>query len=159
MHDMAFGCGIEESRIPSLVEYANKTLAHIDFGTDIVDVDYIFTNENLDSKMLFEFAKNIDIYGNGIPQPAFAFELILQPSNFDIIGKKKDTIRISYGGINFLKFRSTEWVETVSYNMQFPLIKTVIIGRAQLNEFNGNVSTQIMIDHINIEEMEVEDLI
>lgn len=159
MHDMAFGCGIEESRIPSLVEHANKTLAHIDFGTDTVDVDYIFNNENLDVNMLYEFAKHIDIYGNGIPQPAFAFELMLQPSNFNIIGKKKDTIKISYGGVTFIKFRSSEWAETVEYNNQFPLIKATIIGRSQLNEFNGNVSTQIVIDHMNLEELDVDSLI
>ena len=158
-HDMAFGAGIEESRIPSLVEHANSTLAHIDFGTDTVDVDYIFTNDNLDTGMLYEFAKHIDIYGNGIPQPAFAFELMLQPSNFNIIGKKKDTIKISYGGVTFIKFRSSEWAETVEYNNQFPLIKATIIGRSQLNEFNGNVSTQIVIDHMNLEELDVESLI
>ena len=87
-HDMAFGIGIEETKIDALVEYANSTLSTVDFGTDTVEVDYIFNNENLNNMMLFEFAKHIALYGNGIPQPMFAFELILQPSNFAIIGKK-----------------------------------------------------------------------
>lgn len=158
-HDMAFGTGIEESKVPNLVEYANTSLAKVDFGTDTIDVDYIFDNTNLDSQMLFEFAKNIDIYGNGIPQPVFAFEMVLQPSNFALIGKNKDTVKISYNGINFIKFKSSEWAETISYNMQFPLIRTVVIGRAQLNEFNGRTSTQIVIDYIDLQEMEAEDLI
>lgn len=158
-HDMAFGIGIEETKIDALVEYANSTLSTVDFGTDTVEVDYIFNNENLNNMMLFEFAKHIALYGNGIPQPMFAFELILQPSNFAIIGKNKDTVKISYGGINFLKFKSTEWVENVNYAMQFPIIKTTILGRAQLNEFNGRTSTQIIIDNLNMQEFDVNDLL
>jgi single-stranded DNA-specific DHH superfamily exonuclease len=159
MHDMAFGTGIEESTIPALVEYANTTLSNVDFGTDTIEVDYIFNNENLDPQMLFEFANHMHLYGNGIPQPLFAFELVLQPSNFYIMGKNKDTVKISYGGVNFIKFKSSEWAETISYNMQFPIIKTVIIGRAQINEFNGNKSTQLIIDHMDVQELDVGDLL
>lgn len=158
-HDMAFGAGVEETKIDQLVEYANTTLAAVDFGTDTIEVDYIFNNENLNVPMLFEFAKNIRLYGNGIPQPVFAFELMLQPSNFYLIGKNKDTVKISYNGLNFIKFKSSEWAETIGYNMQFPLIKTVIVGRAQLNEYNGYVSTQIVIDYMDMQEMDANDLL
>lgn len=158
-HDMAFGAGIKEVDIPRLVEHANNELKNIDFGTDTIEVDFVFNNSNMDTQMLFEFAKNKDIYGNGIPQPAFAFELILQPQNFNLIGKNKDTVKITYGGVNFIKFKSAEWAETINYNMQFPLIKTTIIGRSQLNEFNGRVSTQVIIDHIDIQELDAGDLL
>lgn len=158
-HDMAFGAGIEENKIEQLVDYANTTLSNVDFGTSTVEVDYIFNNENLNTAMLFEFAKHIALYGNGIPQPMFAFELVLQPSNFAIIGKNKDTVKISYGGVNFLKFKSTEWAESVVYAMQFPVIKATILGRSQLNEFNGRVSTQIIIDNLDIQELDVNDLL
>lgn len=158
-HDMAFGAGIQESKIDELVSYANSTLSNVDFGTDTIEVDYVFDNTNLDSHMLFEFAKYINLYGNGIPQPMFAFELILSPSNFYIIGKNKDTVKVSYGGINFMKFKSSEWVETVTYNMQFPVIRATMLGRAQLNEFNGRTSTQIIIDHMNLEEFDAGDLL
>ena len=159
MHDMAFGTGLKEDDVPALVEYANKTLSNVDFGTDTIEVDYVFNNSDLDTTVLYEFAKNIALYGNGIPQPMFAFELVLQPSNFYVIGKNQDTVKISYGGINFMKFKSAEWVETINYNMQFPIIKATILGRSQLNEFNGKTSTQIIIDHMNIEELDAGDLL
>ena len=76
-----------------------------------------------------------------------------------LLVKNKDTVKISYGGINFLKFKSTEWVENVNYAMQFPIIKTTILGRAQLNEFNGRTSTQIIIDNLNMQEFDVNDLL
>ena len=158
-HDMAFGTGLKEDDVPALVEYANKTLSNVDFGTDTIEVDYVFNNSDLDTTVLYEFAKNIALYGNGIPQPMFAFELVLQPSNFYVIGKNQDTVKISYGGINFMKFKSAEWVETINYNMQFPIIKATILGRSQLNEFNGRTSTQIIIDHMNIEELDAGDLL
>jgi single-stranded-DNA-specific exonuclease len=158
-HDMAFGTGLKESDVPALVEYANTKLSNVDFGTDTIDVDYIFDNSDLDVTVLYEFAKNIALYGNGIPQPMFAFELVLQPSNFYIIGKNKDTVKISYDGVNFMKFKSAEWVETINYNMQFPVIKATILGRSQLNEFNGRVSTQIIIDQMNIQEFDTNELL
>lgn len=158
-HDMAFGAGLEENKIPELIEYANTKLSAVDFGTDTVEVDYIFDNDNLNVGMLFEFAKHIALYGNGIPQPTFAFELILQPSNFAIIGKNQDTVKITYGGVNFIKFKSAEWAETIRYNMQFPIIKATIIGRSQLNEFNGRVSTQIIIDHMDVQEFDTSDIL
>lgn len=158
-HDMAFGAGVKEERIDELVQYANMALEHVDFGTDTLEVDYIFDNKNFDPSMLKVFAEHIDIYGNGIPQPHFAFELILQPSNFRTLGKNNDTIKISYHGVDFMKFRSTEWAETVNYMMDFPIIKATMVGRAQLNEFNGNTTTQIIIDHLDLEEIDVENLI
>lgn len=158
-HDMAFGAGLEENKIPDLVNYANTTLSKVDFGTDTVEVDYIFDNDNLNVGMLYEFAKHIALYGNGIPQPTFAFELILQPGNFAIIGKNQDTVKVTYGGVNFLKFKSSEWAETIRYNMQFPIIKTTIIGRSQLNEFNGRTSTQVIIDHMDVQEFDTSDIL
>lgn len=156
---MAFGAGLEENRIEELVAYANSKLSNVDFGTDTIEVDYIFNNNNLDANMLYEFASHSALYGNGIPQPAFAFELVLQPSNFYVIGKNKDTVKISYNGINFIKFKSSEWAETINYNMQFPIIRTTIIGRSQLNEFNGNISTQVIIDYMDVKELDASDLL
>lgn len=159
MHDMAFGTGLKEDDVPALVEYANNELSNVDFGTDVIEVDYVFDNTDIDNNVLFEFAKHNALYGNGIPQPMFAFELILQPSNFALIGKNKDTIKISYSGINFIKFKSAEWAENINYNMQFPLVKATILGRSQLNEFNGRVSTQVIIDNMDIQEFDAGDLL
>lgn len=159
-HDMAFGCGVKEQDIEKLTEYANTTLSNVDFGTDTVEVDYIFNNNNFDLNMLSQFASNTSLYGNGIPRPTFAFELILPAGSFNVIGKNQDTVKISYGGVSFMKFKSAEWSETVNYNkQQFQFIKVVIIGRAELNEFNGNTSTQIIIEHMNLQEMDTSDLL
>ena len=57
VHDMAFGTGLKEDDVPALVEYANKTLSNVDFGTDTIEVDYVFNNSDLDTTVLYEFAK------------------------------------------------------------------------------------------------------
>lgn len=159
-HDMAFGTGVREDRIDELVAYANTKLSNVDFGTDTIEVDYIFTNSDFDSIMLEQFANQNAIYGNGIPRPTFAFELMLPASSFNIIGKNMDTIKIGYGGVNFMKFKSAEWSETVNYaKQQFPFIKATIIGRAELNVFNGRTSVQIIIEHMNLEELDTGDLL
>lgn len=159
MHDMAFGAGIEEEKIPELVAYANNTLSEVDFGTDTIEVDYIFNNNDLDNRMLTEFAKYMPLYGNGIPQPMFAFELLLTSNNIDVIGKKGDTLKISYNGITFIKFRATELIEEIKTFAGEPAVKVTILGRSQLNSFNGRTSTQVIIDNFKINKIKTEDLI
>lgn len=157
-HDMAFGAGVPAENITKLIEYANTTLSNVDFGTDTVEVDYIFNNSNLHIPMLYEFGQHMRLYGNGIPQPLFAFELVIQPDNIRIQGKDENTVKISYGGVDLIKFKSPEMAEMASYYQTQGLVRATIVGRAQLNEFNGNIKPQIIMDYLDLEEVVIEKL-
>lgn len=157
-HAMAFGCGVKETVIETLINTANEQLKDVDFGESISEVNYIFNNSNINYNMLFEFGKYISIYGNGIPQPSFAFELIVPRSSINIIGKKMDTVRIQYNNINFIKFQAKALAEELSF-LPDGTYSIQIVGRSQLNEFRGATDLQIMVDDIEFKKVEIGDLL
>lgn len=132
-HDMAHGVAIAEENVPKVIAYANEKLKNIIFDIDEVEVDYIFTESTLNRDMLMQFGSANQIYGNGIPQPKFAFELLIDKQAFNFIGSKGSTIKVRISGIDFIKFNSKELADTIN-KIKTPYIKATVIGRAQINE-------------------------
>jgi len=106
--------------------------------------------------MLKDFAEHIEIYGNSIAQPKFAFKMLLSKDNLAVIGEKRNTVRINYKGVTFIKFRATELAEEID-NLT-GLVEVTLIGRSQINEFNGNRNVQVIIDNIKLEKKEIRML-
>jgi single-stranded-DNA-specific exonuclease len=154
-HDMAHGVSVKVENFDKLIEYANDHLSHIEFDVEEAEVDFIFTNGNLNRDMLIQFGEKLYIYGNGIPQPKFAFELRLSKENFKLIGKNSDTVRISINGIDFIRFKDKKLAEVVKDSDMFEM---VIIGRAQINEWMGKKTPQIVIDSYDIKPITLEAL-
>lgn len=163
-HDNAFGCSVQQDKLDELNNYMNEHFGDIDFGNETIDVDYIFSSENINPNMLFQFANNTHIYGNLIPEPKFAFELIVPSYNFNVIGKKRNTLKIQYKNIDFIKFHAKEEIEEITkddidFYVDSNFLKFSIVGTAKINEFRGNRNLQIQIDHMKTEKMRGSDLI
>lgn len=156
-HDMAHGVAIREENLQKVIDFANEKLKDIEFDVSEYEVDYIFTNGTLDRNMLMEFGSNIQIYGNGIPQPKFAFDLNVSADAISIIGKKRETFKIWLNGVEYIKFKSPEIVEKIE-NTEAAMYHVEFVGRAQINEWNNKFTPQIIIDDINIEPVEVGSL-
>jgi single-stranded-DNA-specific exonuclease len=156
-HDMAHGVAIREENLPKVIEFANKYLADIEFDVSEYEVDFIFTNGNINQEMLTEFGKVIHIYGNGIPQPKFAFDLKVAKDAIQFIGKKEETLKIWLNGVEFIKFKCGELIQEIKeskshlYNVRF-------VGRAQINEWNNKFTPQIIMDDVEVEPVSVESL-
>lgn len=156
-HDMAHGVEIPAENISKVIDYANKRLADIQFDVDQVEVDYEFTNSSINRDMLTEFGKYIKIYGNGIPQPKFAFNINLASSSVRIIGKKENTLSLSVDGLDLVKFGAEELIKKIKENPS-TLYNFKVVGRAQINEWMGKSKPQIMIDEIDFEPIGLGDL-
>lgn len=156
-HDMAFGASVSKENLPKLIEYANEKLKDIDFGTDEFEVDHIFEGLNINTEMILQFGRYNHLYGNGIPQPKFAFKMRIPASQIGAIGGDKSTVRVTHRGLTFIKFKDKELAENLE-NIKTHLVDLEIVGRAQLNEWMGNVSPQIIIDAISYKEVELENL-
>jgi single-stranded-DNA-specific exonuclease len=149
-HDMAHGVAITEENLPKLIEYANKKLKDIIFDVNDVEVDFIFNENNLNRQMLVEFGTAINIYGNGIPQPKFAFELNIEKSTISFLGKNSNTVKFRVGGIDFIKFNAKD-LATQLQTMKTPLVRVTTIGRAQINTWGGNITPQVIMDDVEVE--------
>jgi hypothetical protein len=62
--------------------------------------------------------------------------------NVQVMGASKDSIKISYNGIDYVKFKDTDFIEEVMSNRTK---KLTIYGRANLNEWMGKKSVQCFI--------------
>ena len=154
-HDMAFGTEVRAENVQKLIDYANRELGDIEFDVEEMDVDFIFNEVNVNKEVIGQFGAVNHIYGMGIPQPKFAFELKLDRHAFNTIGKREDTVKFRVNGVDFLKFRDKDLAEFIK-NTNAPAIKATVVGRAQINEWGGNITPQIMIDGIEVEEIERE---
>lgn len=156
-HDMAHGVAIKEKNLPKVIEFANNYLKEVEFDVSEFEVDYIFTNSNINYDMIMEFGRNIQIYGNGIPQPKFAFELNVAQSAIQFLGKKEETFKIWLSGVEYIKFKSAELVEKLK-NTESHMYSFKFVGRAQVNEWNNKFTPQIIIDEVDFEPISLESL-
>lgn len=156
-HDMAHGVAIREENLPKVIDFANEYLKEVEFDVAEFEVDYIFTNGNINYDMIMEFGKNIHIYGNGIPQPKFAFELNVAQSAIQFLGKKEETLKIWLSGVEYIKFKSAELIEKLK-NTESHMYSFRFVGRAQVNEWNNKFTPQIIIDEVDFEPISLESL-
>jgi len=154
-HDMAFGTGVKRSELPKLLEVIGEQLSDVDFGEQVVEVDHIFYDKEINSEMLREFAEVMNIYGNGIAQPKFAFEFSIPASAIKLMGKKRNAMKFNIGDINLIKFREKEGAELVNNNNS-STINVKCVGRSQINEFRGFKNVQIILDYLDMEVEEME---
>lgn len=156
-HDMAHGVQIPEENMEAVIEFANEYLQEVEFEVTEVEVDAMFSTGSINKDMIVEFAEVIHIYGNGIPQPKFAFELNVSKDSIRVMGKKNNAIKFSVGGVDFLKFNAGELVEFIN-TTKADIIKFTVIGRAQINEWRGYRTPQIMIDEMDYNAFELAQL-
>lgn len=156
-HPFAAGCGFTTEGLKSFVEYADQAMKNVDFSTEYIEVDYWF-KDAVASNLLNDFAKGMHIYGNGIPQPKFAFSFSMNASEFSFIGKEHDTIKFSRGGVEFVMFKQPGLARQLKNSIKTRL---TCIGKAQVNSYSNSV--QIVIDSLDIaapiEEISALDLI
>lgn len=150
-HANAFGAFLLPEEVKKVRDYANIKLNPLSFET-VYEVDYIFKDKyDIDYEMLYQMASYDDLWGNSIPQPKFAFTVDYSKTDILVMGKDHSSLKIRCGQIDFVAFKNAALVEEIT-NM--PNGTATIVGRPQINEYNGNVNVQIMIDDIGLTERE-----
>lgn len=150
-HANAMGVFLLPEEVDKLKEYANTKLNPLAFET-VYEVDYIFKDKfDIDYEMLFQMASYDELWGNSIPQPKFAFTIDYDKTDIMIMGKDHSSVKIRCGQIDFVSFKNAALAEKL---VEVSNGTATIVGRPQINEWNGNVNVQIMIDDIKIEPRE-----
>ena len=153
-HDNAFGASVLVENIEPLTRWLNDYLKDVDFS-EFNEVDCCMTDGKWNALCLKEFGEMMDVYGNGIPQPKFYFNFDMRPSDAKIMGANRNALKIQYKGVSFIAFRNTELIEryellcdqcTFSGNK----INVEIVGRSEINEWNGYKNVQVQIENIEL---------
>ena len=134
-HDNAAGWGLSGNKVTSLIEYANTHLKVSDFENCYL-VDYILKGEDYNDSLLRALASHPEYFGNHIEEIKLVVEDIPLMSVM-LMGTNKDSMKISYNGVDYVRFKDEDFVEEV---MQNRTKKLTVYGRANLNTFNGKTS-------------------
>lgn len=152
-HNNAAGFSIKISDIPKLLDYANKELVNINFNEGFYEADFVVdANCSYLNDMIFNLWEGKRIYGQDCDEPVIVVEnLTLAPSNIQVIGTNKDTLKITFGNMIYMKFKAKNLIDKISeYNGKF---SATIVGRGNINSWMGNQTAQIFIDDIEINEI------
>lgn len=129
-HAMAFGAAIPAKDIDKFIKECNEKLHSVNFSNEYVEVDVIFNYNNINYRMLYEFAYYDYVYGNSIPQPKIAIQGIYHNDALTIMGKDGSTVKIMIDRLPCIKFKDKELVNKLTSCKSG---KITLIGRPQLN--------------------------
>ena len=149
-HPNAAGYAIDANKIDSLMNYANATLADINFGENIYDVNFIRNGSDGDLfKMISEIGKASGIWGQDTNEPLIHItNILVTPEAIRVMGSNQDTLRIDYNGLTYIKFHASEMIEKIKSQTEPFLLD--IVGKANLNEWCGRFTPQLFIEDYEI---------
>ena len=139
-HDNAAGWGLNGDRLEALINYANQKLRAEDFENCYI-VDYILDGSDYNEDLLTAIGEHPEYFGNHIEEPMIIVKNIPLMSIMTM-GTNKDSVKISYNDIDYVKFKDTKFIEEIMNNRTK---KLTVYGRANLNEWMGKKSVQCFI--------------
>ena len=148
-HDNACGFGIDDINIDRLTEYSNTELDSNDFE-NCYTVDYILDARENNIELLTALASHPEYFGNHIDEIKIVIKNISM-QNIMAMGANKDSMKISFNGIDYVRFKDSDFVESVFNNRAKNL---TILARLNINEWGGRKSLQCFIDDYEFEEDE-----
>ena len=149
-HQAAFGCKIGQDMLEMMKQdYKGKTLGE-DFNCYIVDKAYENNVSAFDIMSVGELNK---YWSRGFDKPLFYVKLTgLTGSEVEIIGQKRNTIRIKKNNITYLKFKcEPEEIEAI----QSKVVNEVeLVGHFSINEYYDNLYPQVLIEDLEYKGVE-----
>ena len=146
-HDAAAGWGLSANRVSALMEYANTHLSAADFE-NVYLADYILDGGRNNYDLLNALAEHPEYFGNHIDEVRVVVENI-PLENVQVMGANKDCLKVSYNGIDYVKFKDISFIEEVMSNR---MKKLTVYGKLNLNEYMGRVSVQMFIDDYELKD-------
>ena len=134
-HDNAAGYGIDANKLEKFIEFTNKDLPQ-DAFENCYTVDYALDGRQDNSLLLTSLASHPEFFGNHIEEIKIIVKNI-SLANIMVMGTNKDSIKISFNGIDYIKFKDLNFIDEVMNNR---LKLLTIYGRVNLNTFAGHTS-------------------
>ena len=150
-HPNAFGLGIPVEAVDDFIAKTDASLA------DMTDepqyyVDFIFDGQHIDEDTIYTIANMEEFWGQNMDEPYIAIKgLKVTADMVDVYEKATNTIKITLNNkITIMKFKATmEECNKLKYNNN-GFVEIDLVGRAHQNNYNGNVSAQVITEAYNI---------
>ena len=156
-HDNACGISILNSNLSKLHEQANKDLSAYNFGDGYYEVNFerqAFSDDLYD--LITDLSQYKYIWSQGDPEPLiYIRDLHINKKDIQVMGKNQDTIKFTKNGISYLKFFAKDLIEELKDKNDE--LKLEVVGKANLNQWMGSITPQILIEQIDIKEDKLLD--
>ena len=150
-HANAFGLGIAKESIKDFIEKTDIALKDME-SEPLYRVDYIYKGVDVDGKNILDIASLNDLWGQGIDESYICVEnLKVSSEMIKLMGleKNKPTLKITLPNkVAMIKFGSSE--DEYNKLLSEGYMEMNIIGRCEVNEWNGWVTPQMMIEDYEI---------
>lgn len=150
-HPQSFGLAISDSKLSAFHEYANQALAAIDFGESTYKVNFVRSAFSSDLyELIISLCEASRLWGQDNPAPLLHItHLKVNPSLIRVLGPKKDTLKIETStGVAFMKFKAEDMIAEIQSRTE--PFEIEVVGRPNLNTWNGMITPQIFIDDYDI---------
>lgn len=148
-HDNSAGWGMAANNLDKLLAYSNTELNASDFENCYL-VDYVLDAVDNNFNLLYKLAEHPEFFGNHVDEIRIVIKN-LPSGNFITMGANKDSAKISYNGIDYVRFKDEEFINEIRENR---LDKLTIFGSVNLNSWMGRTSVQIIINDYQLENEE-----
>ena len=148
-HPLAFGCSISSYNLDKFFSYSNDSLKDVELGEKCYSVNFIRDAMDNDiDNLIRDIGEYGYIWSNQNDEPTLYIDnIILSTNEIQIIGTNRDTVKFIKNGITYIKFKANELINELS-GMKDIIMK--IVGRCNINEWNGIKNPQIIIDDYEI---------
>ena len=148
-HPLAFGCSISNYNLDKFFSYSNNSLKDVELGEKCYSVNFIRDAMDNDiDNLIRDVGEYGYIWSNQNDEPTLYIDnIILSTNEIQIIGTNRDTVKFIKNGITYIKFKANELIDELS-GMKDIIMK--IVGRCNINEWNGIKNSQIIIDDYEI---------
>ena len=148
-HPLAFGCSISNYNLDKFFSYSNDSLKDVELGEKCYSVNFIRDAMDNDiDNLIRDVGEYGYIWSNQNDEPTLYIDnIILSTNEIQIIGMNRDTVKFTKNGITYIKFKANELIDELS-GMKDIIMK--IVGRCNINEWNGIKNPQIIIDDYEI---------
>lgn len=148
-HANAAGASIRDDDLRAFHEYANDKLQDINFNEGAYDVNFERTPDSRDLEdLITELASYPELWGQRNPEPLiYVKNIYVKPEEISVMGANKDTVKITINGIAYMKFKAAAMIDELKHCNE---IKMNIVGRANLNNWMGNITPQIFIENYEV---------
>lgn len=153
-HANAAGFQINPENVMEVNDISNELLKDSEINVNHHEVDFIIPAKQLTSTFIKEISKLQDIWGYQVEEPLIALKNVeVNKDEVYINGTKKNTLKFSYKGIEFIKYFSSEseWESIVNKGERLLMD---VVGKCSINEYKGKVTPQIKIDDYEITKTE-----
>ena len=148
-HPLAFGCSISNYNLDKFLSYSNDSLKDVELGEKCYSVNFIRDAMDNDiDNLIRDVGEYGYIWSNQNDEPTLYIDnIILSTNEIQIIGTNRDTVKFIKNGITYIKFKANDLISELS-GMKDIIMK--IVGRCNINEWNGIKNPQIIIDDYEI---------